>query len=691
MAKDTIEFELEFNTKGTKGKLKNVNTGLRRIEKSVKDTDSAWSSFKGNLGAGVVLDGVKALARGVANLGSAAIDAAKIQEQSLKGLQTAMQQTGEFTQSAFLDMQNFASALQNTTTIGDETTLQMLSLAKSFGATNEQAKELITAAADYSSASGRSFEEAVRQLSKTLGGFAGELGEVNPAIKELTKEQLQAGAAARVLGQQFRGSAAANTRTFSGRLEQLNNNIGDFLEQVGFLITSDSFAGDIISGVSEFVQNLTKFFQDNRKEIKLWVKQGINLIIKAVNTVAPVIQFLTKQFLNQATIIANLNTFILKLVNTIAQFFEPAFTKVSELLSTALGWFSKLSDKIADFIGTTVKKLGDELGDTKKGPLSGFIEAAEKGTEKIEELRDAVKGADFTFKELDVSISAGANTSTSPVSVSNEQTEMVKSIKKQSKEMNKILDSIVNAFGRIFDGLSETTTKEEARDLARKNAGGAVAGVGGAVGGAIVSKFAGPQAGGAVGGILNDTLSALATGNKEGVKEMTKAFAEEIPQVIVTMAETFPSILEGIAEANHTAIAVAMFRAAPVLARGILESIPEITRSFMLAMHEAFVAIGNEWQSEVVPRLSNSFVAGFEDVFNNLYKSFENIFDFGSIGEKLIDSIVSGFENGADQLVDSIQRAILAGVTGGLSESGGGNPIGNLGGSIGNIGKSLGF
>ncbi|HUW05314.1 MAG TPA: hypothetical protein VMW01_03550 [Williamwhitmania sp.] len=162
------------------------------------------------------------------------IELAGVQEDALLGLETAMKIAGDFSESEFKGLQTFASELQSVSRFGDELILQQLTLAKGFKATNEQAKLIVRAGAEMASAlPGKTINETVRQIAKTLGGFAGELGEMSPAIKALTAEELKAGKAAEFLLSQFGGSAQKNLRSFNGALSQLKNIIGDAFEVIG--------------------------------------------------------------------------------------------------------------------------------------------------------------------------------------------------------------------------------------------------------------------------------------------------------------------------------------------------------------------------------------------------------------------------------------------------------------------------
>ena len=182
--------------------------------------------------------------------GRAIIQAAERQEDAVNQLNTALATAGRFSTEASNQFQMFASELQQVTRIGDETTLEMLGLASAFARTNQEAQDLVSAAVDVSAATGITLESAVRNLGRTFSGLTGELGEAVPQVRELTAEQLRAGEAIRVITERFGGSAQAQIRTFAGATAQLSNAFGDFLEQLGFVLTRSPVLVGLINRLS---------------------------------------------------------------------------------------------------------------------------------------------------------------------------------------------------------------------------------------------------------------------------------------------------------------------------------------------------------------------------------------------------------------------------------------------------------
>ena len=183
------------------------------------------------------------------------IEAAAAQDAAVQKLNASLRNMGQFSQETSQSLQSFASALQAQSTIGDEVVLDQLAFAQAMGASVEQSKQILSAAADMSSALGIDLNSAVRNISKTLGGYAGELGEVIPELKGLTQEQLKAGQGIDLLAGKFQGFALAETKTFTGALTQLQNTLGDAAEKIGEAVVKSPVLIKALNLISQAINN----------------------------------------------------------------------------------------------------------------------------------------------------------------------------------------------------------------------------------------------------------------------------------------------------------------------------------------------------------------------------------------------------------------------------------------------------
>lgn len=151
-----------------------------------------------------------------------------------------------------------AAELQGRSLFGDEEIINQQAVLAAMGRTEQQINDIIEASAQLSAATGMSLDSAVKNLAKTYGGLAGELGESIPALRTLTKEQLQNGDAVKLVKEQYKGFAEAAAQTGAGPLVQLKNQLGDLSEQIGVILMP--FVQYLVNGLSKLVgwlQNLS--------------------------------------------------------------------------------------------------------------------------------------------------------------------------------------------------------------------------------------------------------------------------------------------------------------------------------------------------------------------------------------------------------------------------------------------------
>lgn len=258
---NSIVIELELDESGAVKGLKNVGKEAKKQgEKAAKDIEDPIDKAFKNINRSVSTATALFAAAGAAALTfGKSIQAAQIQEAAIERLNQQLKLTGELSTASTQGLQEYAAELQKISEFGDEAIIDQIALAKSFGATNEQAKQIASTAIDLAKSFGISLESATRNAARTLGGFAGELGEVIPELKDLTAEQLRAGAGIDLLTNRFDG-AGKNLNSFGFVTNQASNAFGDLLEEIGsFATKNQSFIGaikDSIKFTNDFAAGL---------------------------------------------------------------------------------------------------------------------------------------------------------------------------------------------------------------------------------------------------------------------------------------------------------------------------------------------------------------------------------------------------------------------------------------------------
>ena len=256
------------------GKLqKSVDEFAKKSESAIKKTDLAVASFVGNLAGNLVGGAIQKIGSSISSFFGGAIKASLDAESALNKLAAALKASGSFSQAALRDFDAFAKVIETTTKFDGDLVLSQLAVAKSFGATNEQAKLVLSTATQLSTALGVSLESATEQLSGTLNGTIGRLGKVVPELKALSEEQLRAGEGLRILSDRFKGIAEGDAKAFEGQTVLLGRAIGDLQEEIGNLVTTDPLIKglfkDAITLTREWVQIIrddapviSQFFQE---------------------------------------------------------------------------------------------------------------------------------------------------------------------------------------------------------------------------------------------------------------------------------------------------------------------------------------------------------------------------------------------------------------------------------------------
>lgn len=154
--------------------------------------------------------------------------AADVQLKNEQRLLTALKGRGDIQQRLIQQ----AGELQSRSLFGDEEIIGQQAFLASLGLTERQINDTIEAAAQLSTATGMTLDSAVKNLAKTYGGLAGELGESIPKLKELTTEQMKNGEAVKFILQNYRGYAESAADTALGPVKQMQNAIGDLGEEL---------------------------------------------------------------------------------------------------------------------------------------------------------------------------------------------------------------------------------------------------------------------------------------------------------------------------------------------------------------------------------------------------------------------------------------------------------------------------
>jgi len=227
---------------------KDVDKGLKAFERNLKTTAKNMESIGTKMSIGFTAPFLLAMRQ--------SIKAYQEEAQAVKKLEVALGGTS----TALLKQ---AAAIQKTTIYADDAVIGVQAWAAALGHGEEEIGKMTTAAVGLAAGLGIGLDQAMSMLHKTTLGVAGGLGKTVPGIKDMTKEQLKAGAAIDLVTQKFSGYAEE-----MGNLDPLTkfqNRFGDLMEQFG------EQALPLLNKIIEKFEKLTDWFSKLSPETKKMV------------------------------------------------------------------------------------------------------------------------------------------------------------------------------------------------------------------------------------------------------------------------------------------------------------------------------------------------------------------------------------------------------------------------------------
>ena len=665
------------------GKDDKLRRALKRSRTSVQKLDRAFTQVSGGIGriarssVGLKTALVGAAAGVAAVVGTkAAIEAAIAQEEAINSVATALKRTGEFSVPALEQMEAFASKLQDLTGIGDETTLQMISVAQAYGANAETARDVVKASAELSAATGIELKQAVEQVSKTLGGMSGRLGLINPKIKELTKEQLLAGEAARVLIEQYDGTAASKLETFGGAVTNVKGRFGDMLEAFGELITKNPVVVGVIDEFAKGFTNLEIFIDKNADAIRSYVTDNLLALLKTISAVDKSFGVLFgtmdgfkapsfTDFLDTTNlVIGNMTDNILAL--------RQGVIKLQGVVERGINFFSddpvdlsKFDDAI-DQLETKREKLASSYGSLTEGVINAEGSEFAKAESAIDQLIAKIEGSSAELKVKPTLDTSGDSSSFADVPASGPVTkakvlDFTTGVRNAASAFQPQFGPIKSASateGSSKGGSVTHDTKTGNKELKKRLrslatsipaalSSGIAAGANGASGFVTqattqVADALLPGLGATVGPIVG-----LLGQGAEKTKEAVVSFTDALPDVLVALFESAPVFIE------------ALIDALPELIEAIIRNLPRIgmaiVHTIVRGLSSAFISIG-----ELIRTSFKLTLEGFNDLLSG---SFSSLADAGNAMVKSVRDGLTNFFSTIGKTVADIVGDIVKGIS----------------------------
>lgn len=360
----------------------------------------------GNIAADAIANGMRMMTGVV----SGSVQAWQQQENAMAQTEAVLKSTGGAAGMSADELYKLSSALQSTTTYGDEAILGAENLLLTFTSIG---KDIFPAATqtvlDMSTALGQDLKSSAIQLGKALQDPV--LGvtalrrvgiNFNEAQQEVIANLVKTGQSAKAqqlimaeLAREFGGSATAAAKTFQGQMQQVKNKIGDVQETIGRGLT-----GAISSALVAF--NRTTGAMESNVDVSKKLFNVMAFVTETTATVAVGIHALaggfviTTSYIGQA--IAMLNGFDEAEKVFWSSFRENVAQGIAASMEFAVNLKEQNAQTRADWDKVTAASAA--MGQSAPAAYEAAGNAASEAAKKIQEANRAVADTQVKIKEL---------------------------------------------------------------------------------------------------------------------------------------------------------------------------------------------------------------------------------------------------------------------------------------------------
>lgn len=261
MADNIIQLKLTIDNKEAIASLKLTDDNIRELYKSFKYGKQELNGLITSISQGFnnareIIQGFKEAFDVISTAFSTHLSSYQEQEDALIKLNTALQQTGQYTESNVKALTDYASKLQEATIYGDEVTESVMAQLLAMGLTVEQTKQATLQAANLATVMGTDLNTAARAMADLFNGNTGLIGRYVKGLDETIIKSGDLDKIMAMLNERIGGQAEAMGRTNTGAIARMNNAIGDLKENTGALLSTA--LEPFVSIISRIVKDLNE-------------------------------------------------------------------------------------------------------------------------------------------------------------------------------------------------------------------------------------------------------------------------------------------------------------------------------------------------------------------------------------------------------------------------------------------------
>ena len=470
-----------------------------QLKSGLKQSTQQVNSFSKSLKSmGGVMAGAFAITK-VASFFKESVKLYGIQEQAEKKLSDSIKATGGSVAELLPRYKNLASEIQKVTTVGDEQVLGLISLGKVMGIADTEMEKATKGAIGLSKAFGIDLNTSMKMIAAGIQGDTTLLNRYVPQLRFATTQAEKMAIMNEAMANGWE-VATGEAETFTGKMEQLSNVMGDIREGIGKVIAET---------MTEPLKDLGEWVTENQSGIIIFFEGLIGLVKKFAETgataagvakdLADNISGMDEYFDSQKKIISENITKIREWkdefiggfkTNTLKQFADAENTAkdaTNLLVASMLGLLTTTEDTGKTFgdLHPKIKQIERDYTD-----YNNILEDIKKSKQNDIEVTDALKEE---YEDYNTEIDEGIVLGGDWVKVNREMAggakDTAKEIKKLAKSFEDMADDFEKGFRTIYQGLIDITS------LISEDLSNAIADVGNVFADAISGDWVGAIAG----------------------------------------------------------------------------------------------------------------------------------------------------------------------------------------------------
>ncbi len=365
-----------------------------RGQKSLDKFSTAFQTMTGFVGGAAIVGAFKSVTSAAAGLFQSlvvdGVKAAQEQEDAIQQLNSALLITGRYSASTSQAIQDYASALQNTTKYADENIVSASALIQTLGNLNEEGlKKATKGALDLSAALGKDLNSAALIVGKVASGELGGLSRLGINLKETGDRAVDAARGLEAINQKFGGAAQGQLNTYSGAIARATNAYGENLEQVGNAIIKNRSLINVINAATDGFISFSKYLEANKSSFQSLVSNGLIYFVNGMSFAVSAVEAAVIGFMKLEAASYPLRAAFASTFNLITGGFSAASKSVEE------------SAAKLELMNSAIKKLEDGqsvFGGIQEG-LNQLKAAAEAGIGGVAEQAERVSSSMYTAQE----------------------------------------------------------------------------------------------------------------------------------------------------------------------------------------------------------------------------------------------------------------------------------------------------